>query len=133
MFAWLRRVFGGGGAGGVMQNLAARLAVQGAARMLGYTVAREGGDGVELAIASGYQLVRTGTLSPAAAAAAMGKLKGMNPVLYMSAVDLLQLMGASIMPEADRFSFSGIPPEFWHLASTAYEQGLELGRASKKG
>jgi hypothetical protein len=129
MFAWLRRLFGGG----ALANLGTRIAITGAARTLGYFVGKDGGDGVELAISSGYNLVRTGQLSPEAAAVALKHLNGMNPILYMSVVDVLQLMGAQVAPGPSTVALAGIAPEVWDLAHTAYMQGLALGRASRKG
>jgi hypothetical protein len=107
-------------------------AVELAAYNAGYYVGKSKTTDDDTAIATAYQLARTGQLSPAEVATALARLKIDNPQLAGSLLIVLKNMGASFGADGGLVSLSGIPVEYWDRARDGYVAGYEMGKVGQK-
>jgi hypothetical protein len=107
-------------------------AIELAAYNAGYYVGKSKTTDDDTAIATAYQLARTGQLSPAEVATALAKLKIDNPQLAGSLLIVLKNMGASFGADGGLVGLSGIPVEYWDRAKDGYVMGYEMGKAGQK-
>ena len=109
------------------------LLVKNASRSLGYAVANSKSTVDDQAIVNAYNLFKTGQVDPTVLNGMLSKFSTdpANQLLVLAALDLLQVMGASVS-SGSIMDISKIKPEMWSMVETSYQQGYALGALDKK-
>jgi hypothetical protein len=106
----------------------ALLGIKNTARVLGYAIGNSKATNDDEIIKGSYFLFRQGQMTEVQMTVVISQMKKMHPLAAAGALDLLAAMGGMINPDQGTvLDVSGIKPEIWDAAATAYAFGFDLG------